>query len=320
MKQERAASGRQAARLLRWYPKQWRSRYGAEFLELLDAEIREHPWSWRRNFDVARHGLGARLTSAGLTRHATELDAPAGARLASAGCALATFLAFGASMWAQLAIGWRWSEPDTRATYSAMFLMSIAIVLFFALLVMGAVPVAWRVVKTFAHGNSRFLLGPLSLLLVGASVLVTGSRHFENGWPGTGGHLWSAQGLVPGGVAAFAWASTLWISSYWAHPQVLVHSCRRGRLDGPQSDRDGLCSRRRGEDDPSFRAASPDPALRDAAGTCGLSRDARAARRVGCLDRRRRSRTARPVSHWWDRYRRTRGDERLPRSRLPRRA
>lgn len=25
--------------LLRWYPKDWRSRYGDEFLELLDAEI-----------------------------------------------------------------------------------------------------------------------------------------------------------------------------------------------------------------------------------------------------------------------------------------
>jgi hypothetical protein len=223
MKKERAASGRQAGRLLRWYPKQWRSRYGAEFLELLDAEIREHPWSWRRNLDVTWHGLSARLTSAGLTRHATESDAQAGARLASAGCALAAFLAFGASMWAQLAIGWRWSEPDTRATYTAMFVMSIAMLLVCTLLVMGAIPVAWRVVKAVAHGNSRFLVGPSSLFLVGASVLVIGSRHFENGWPGTGGHPWSAQGLVPGGVAAFAWASTLWISSYWAHPQVLVH-------------------------------------------------------------------------------------------------
>jgi hypothetical protein len=223
MKKQVAASARQAGRLLRWYPKQWRSRYGAEFLELLDAEIKERPWSWRRNLDVAFHGLSARLTASGLTRHLTEPQAQAGARLASAGCALAISLACGASMWAQLAIGWRWSEPDTRATYTAMFVMSIAMLLVCTLLVMAAIPVAWRVVKSFAQGNSRLLVGPLSLFLVGASVLVTGSRHFENGWPGTGGHPWSAQGLVPGGVAAFTWASTLWITSYWAHPQVLFH-------------------------------------------------------------------------------------------------
>lgn len=27
---------------------------------------------------------------------------------------------------------------------------------------------------------------------------------------------------MPGGVAAFAWSSTLWVSSYWAHPAALA--------------------------------------------------------------------------------------------------
>jgi hypothetical protein len=39
--------------------------------------------------------------------------------------------------------------------------------------------------------------------------------------PGTGGHPWAHQGLVPGGVAAFSWASTLSVTSYWAHPTAL---------------------------------------------------------------------------------------------------
>lgn len=223
MNEHGATSGRQADRLLRWYPEQWRSRYGAEFLELLDAEIRERPWSWRRSVDVAWHGLTARLADAGLTKHAMGPDSQISASLASAGCAFAASLAFGASMWAQLAIGWRWSQPDTEATYTAMIVMSVAVLLVCVLAVSAAVPIAWRTMKAVAHGRSRELLGPLSFFLVGTSVLVTGSRHFENGWPGTGGHPWSAQGLVPGGVAAFTWASTLWISSYWAHPHVLIH-------------------------------------------------------------------------------------------------
>jgi hypothetical protein len=38
----------------------------------------------------------------------------------------------------------------------------------------------------------------------------------------TGGHPWAQQGLVPGGVAAFLWASTLSLTSYWAHPEALA--------------------------------------------------------------------------------------------------
>jgi hypothetical protein len=54
-----------AARLLRWYPKGWRSRYGEEFTELLISDISERPGSWARTADVARGGIVARL--AGLT-------------------------------------------------------------------------------------------------------------------------------------------------------------------------------------------------------------------------------------------------------------
>ena len=58
--------------------------------------------------------------------------------------------------------------------------------------------------------------------MAGAGVFILGSRHFANGWPGTGGHPWAHQGLVPGGVAAFAWAATLFVTAYWAHPASLL--------------------------------------------------------------------------------------------------
>jgi hypothetical protein len=73
-------------------------------------------------------------------------------------------------------------------------------------------------------GDGRDVLRDAGVLLflAGAAVLVTGARHFGNGWPGTGGHLWAHQDLVPAGVAAFGWASTLSVSSYWAHPAALL--------------------------------------------------------------------------------------------------
>ncbi len=50
-------------------------------------------------------------------------------------------------------------------------------------------------------------------------MLIVGTRHFQNGWPGTGG---THHGLMPAGVAAFGWASTLSVSSYWVHPALLA--------------------------------------------------------------------------------------------------
>jgi len=217
-----AGTVNRATSLLRWYPKEWRARYGDEFAELLISDLAERPRSWRRTLDVARNGLVARMSAVGLGGGALEPRAQARASLASLGCALAVFLAFGVAMWSQLTIGWQWSDPDTTATRAAMVVMSGAVVLFVGLVLLAAIPVGWEIGKRLARRQGQGLLRPTALALACAAVLIIGSHHFGNGWPGTGGHAWSHQGLVPGGVAAFSWASTLWVSSYWAHPSALL--------------------------------------------------------------------------------------------------
>jgi hypothetical protein len=61
---------------------------------------------------------------------------------------------------------------------------------------------------------------PAGLALGCAAALTLGAKHFQNSWPGTGG-TGAEDGLVPGGVAAFGWASTLSVTSFWAHPELL---------------------------------------------------------------------------------------------------
>jgi hypothetical protein len=58
---DREQAERRARRLLRWYPKAWRDRYGEEFTELLIDDIGERPRSWSRMLDVARRGMSARV-------------------------------------------------------------------------------------------------------------------------------------------------------------------------------------------------------------------------------------------------------------------
>jgi hypothetical protein len=209
---------RRAVRLLRWYPRAWRSRYGEEFAELLIADITERPRSWTRTGDVMRGGIVARLAGAGLCGYTLEPSDQARASLVSLGWCAAIFVGFGAAIWSQLTIGWQWSEPDTAATDVAMVVMSAAMLAFLILAAAAAAPVVWSLVR----GRGRRLLGPAALVVACAVILFAGGRHFGNGWPGTGGHPWGRQGLVPGGMAAFSWASTLSVSSYWVHPGALA--------------------------------------------------------------------------------------------------
>jgi hypothetical protein len=215
------AAERHAGRLLRWYPRAWRARYGEEFTELLREEWAERPRCARRSVNVMANGLMARLSDAGLAGGALEGTAQTRASLATLLCSLAAFLVLGVSMWAQLTIGWQWSAPDTPGTAIAVVAMTAVVMIFVALAAAAAAPVVWTVLRAFRHREAQGLGRPMILIAVGLSIVVVGSRHFGNGWPGTGGHPWAHQGLVPGGVAAFSWASTLSVTSYWAHPTAL---------------------------------------------------------------------------------------------------
>ena len=211
--------------LLRWYPASWRERYGEEFAELLLAELAEQPRAWRRTANVARCGLVARLVSAGLAGHCGHPAGPAAAVRACLGtltCSLAIFLTFGTTMWAQLAVGWQWAPPASTATTVAMLVMSGSLLFLALLALLAAVPAAVAAIRACAGGQARRLRGPAVLIGTGALVLLIGGRHFGNAWPGTGGHWWPHQGLAPGGIAAFGWAATLSVTSYWAHPAALA--------------------------------------------------------------------------------------------------
>jgi hypothetical protein len=208
--------------LLACYPRSWRQRYGAEFAELLRADQAERGRSWRRAANVAAAGLRARLASAGLAGHPLDPAAAAKAGLATTAVSLSAAGIAGVAVWARLAIGLQWSPPPAPALATAMNLMSAALLLIAAAGVLACAPVAWAGVLATARRQGRALRLPAAMAAAGAAVLVIGGRHFQNGWPGTGGHLLAHQGMVPGGLAAFGWAATMWVTSYWAHPAALA--------------------------------------------------------------------------------------------------
>lgn len=241
-------AGHRAERLLRWYPGAWRDRYGPEFTELLIADISERPQSPMRSFDVAWGGIRARLADAGLAGFPLPL-ATAGsgvgpvleqarqrqvsASLGSLTGALGVFLVFGAALWSQILINWQWSgklnaalpatsivradqAPGGDAFFAAF--STVAMLALLALAVLAALPVLASVAVRIVRGRQPKLIGPAIVLVVAVAALFAGGRHFENNWVGTGGH----HALIPSGVAAFIWALTIFVSSWWAHPALFA--------------------------------------------------------------------------------------------------
>jgi hypothetical protein len=211
-------SRERAGRLLRWYPRAWRDRYGEEFAELLVADLEEQPRSWRRTADIAVSGLGARLSTAGLG--SGPISHPQ-AGLAAVGAASVGFGACGVSLWSQLIVGSRASLPDSQAAKAGLVVMSIGVAYLAIMALLAAVPVVAAAGKALRGNETRRFIGPIALTVLGATGLVVGGHHLQGGWPGTGGRPGLWHHLVPGSVGGFGWAETLGLTAYWAHPSEL---------------------------------------------------------------------------------------------------
>ncbi len=210
-------TGRRVRRLLRWYPRSWRDRYGDEFAELLLAEMSEQPASARRTADVIRSGLLARLTLAGLTGHELPPRQRFRACLGTLSCAIGVIGTLGVFMLAQLATGWQWAATSPGPAAIGTVIMAVAVGCLALASLAAALPAGWYAVRTAIGQRDTRLALAIALTAGCMVVLVTGTRHFQNGWPGTGG-TGAEHALVPAGLAAFGWASTLSVSAYWAHP------------------------------------------------------------------------------------------------------
>lgn len=215
-------AARRAERLVRCYPRAWRARYGAEFVQLLIDEMSERPRSLARTVDILRSAALARLAYAGIAGDALEPREQVRVGLGAVGVAASSFLAAGVAIWSQLTIGWQWSAPAAAATKAGMLTMTATMLAFALGAGLAATPLLWVVGRECARGRGRRLVVPQMVVAAGGVVLVVGSIHFGHGWPGTGGHPWSGRDVVPESVARFCWAATLWVTSYWAHPGALA--------------------------------------------------------------------------------------------------
>lgn len=179
--------------LLRCYPRAWRDRYGEEFAALLADDIAERPRCLRRDLDVIRCGLAARLATP-----------------ATALAALLVFVAAATSIWTQLARGTLGARPDTTAVTIGLVTLSVCGLAVAATALTGTALLLAATVRTVRRGCGRRLVRPAVTALAGAGTLAAGAVHISA----------HAHAAVP--VVRWTWAATETISTYWVHPGRLL--------------------------------------------------------------------------------------------------
>jgi hypothetical protein len=201
-------TGPKVDRLLRWYPRAWCERYGDEFAELLNAEIEEQPQSWRRDLDVRRHGVQARFAAAGFG--AGPVRDPAAVRSVQA-FALTGFVAATVSLWGQILRG------SSAAPYAHPAVAAMRIVIAATLAILGG----WAAVNAWGLATRTASVLRTHRRDVVPALLQTGI-----GLTAFGGGLTIALSNLHERITPtlLSRALTQSISTYWAHPAMLVHS------------------------------------------------------------------------------------------------
>jgi hypothetical protein len=207
-----------AERLVRWYPAAWRERYGEEFAAMLADDIAERPRSVRRTANVAVSGLTARLSVVGLA--AGPIRDPQ-LTLITTGVAIALFAALATSLWAQLAAGGHLTSLDSPAARCGSVVLTVSLAGLAVLALLALLPVVGVVGRAVWRRQARGVAVPSLAIACGTTALGMGGHHMATHWTALAG---SGTGTthIPNGAASFAWAETFGISTFWAHPSMLL--------------------------------------------------------------------------------------------------
>jgi hypothetical protein len=180
-----ASADRRLTRLLRWYPRSWRQRYGGELQALVEDTYGDAPMPWRDRRSIVRAGLHERVRASGLAGS----DDPAERVTSGALLVLCAWsvIVIGGSAFAKFAEHWDAATPGgSRAVPSTAY---TAIVV--------------------AAG-----CGAVLILAAAASVMPMFVRFLQaGGWPSVRRQVWRAVWVTAGAVLAttgfVAWAHHL---------------------------------------------------------------------------------------------------------------
>ncbi|MGB8197218.1 MAG: hypothetical protein WCF25_09465 [Acidimicrobiales bacterium] len=211
-------STRRAKRLLLWYPKAWRERYGEEFVDHLEQESAERSLNARCVFNIARKGIGARIGDLGFATSTLSAEDQSRAAVATSFALLSLVVVLMLSFWSLAML--RWSSrtyhpiPVSASTGALTVLMGIVSLVLLALVVL----VVCSTVRQFIHRQGRPLVVPSTLAAVSGALLVYSVRGVPQVlyWYVHGDHAHPGIGFNhPGSAIAAIAQTTFGVTQNW---------------------------------------------------------------------------------------------------------
>jgi hypothetical protein len=189
-------AARRAQRLARWYPSEWRARYGDEFTDLLEQEIAETPHNVRRTLNVVRKGAATRLRELGVVG---ETMNPADQFRVSASMSIfagGLFCAMALDLWSNAMVTWGFgSQASLQVTImlGANTVVTIAIAVLIAAYLCAASVAA---VSKALRADGRSLRAPLALIFGSLTVIAVSLVARNPFWPVWSGLRWGSPGIL----------------------------------------------------------------------------------------------------------------------------
>jgi hypothetical protein len=212
---------RHATRLLRWYPRAWRERYGAEFADHLEQEFAERPVDLRRSVNVAFKGLAARASEVGLSNGAVGPAGQSRAALATSFVLSALMAVIALNFWSWAMLQWSARHYHPIPVDATTGILTVATGLLLLALVATVLIVLASAVRQIVRGRGRPIAGPFvfamgSIACFGYALppwlpnMFAGYSHMFQG-----GYRWTHPGPAAYGLASIAHSVTQpWVSMW----------------------------------------------------------------------------------------------------------
>jgi hypothetical protein len=213
---------RRAYRMAGWYPRAWRQRYGAEFVDLMEQEFTDIPHSFRRTSNIMYKGIVARLREIGLVASPLNSNDQARPAIATIFVVAAVFLAFASNFWSVAMLGWNqdWRNPASTAVTIWTGAVTVLTGIVVALVVANLLALLWsatrRVIKGQKVGRIR---GPLSIALAAAVFLGFSLHNTFRFLASRGAIVWTHPGQAIKLIAGTVQVTASTVLSVWMSPR-----------------------------------------------------------------------------------------------------
>jgi hypothetical protein len=196
--------------MLKFYPRIWRIRYGAEFVDFMEQSIADTPHDAKRTLNIIFKSSKARLSELGIAGPTLDSTEASKAALSTSIVLATVFSVFALFYWSTAMVSWN-SNPHVVTPWSvsiwtgAITVSAMAIAL--ALFAIGVIVISHAVKLLVSKQDKRFAL-PLIVGFVSAVVIVNAVHQFTRLTIARGGIQWFQFGVGLKQVAG----ATQWVT------------------------------------------------------------------------------------------------------------